>query len=349
MKAAVYRRFGGPDVIQIEEWPKPTPGHGELLVRVQAGTVSAADHRARTKDVPKGVELLSSLTLGFITPRIPVLGMDVAGVVESVGPDVTRFAPGDEVIAMLGAKFGGHAEYVTVPQNGAVTHKPRNLGFEEAAALVFGGVTAQAFLGRTNLTLGASVLVIGASGAVGTAAIQLANLAGAKVTAVCSGGNASLVQSLGARRVIDYTKEDFTQPAETYDIIVDCVGNVPLRRLQPLIKSGGALLSVLADLAGILAAGSRSRRTGIHITAGNVPFTAADVTHIAHLAGVGLFQPVIDRTFDLSNIADAHWYVDAGRKKGNVVVRVAPSTKAELRSESAQATERPSGFDESYS
>lgn len=158
------------------------------------------------------------------------------------------------------------------------------------------------------------MLVIGASGAVGTAAVQLANLAGAKVTAVCSGGNANLVQSLGARRVIDYTKVDFTQLAETYDIIVDCVGNVPFSRPQPLIKPGGALLSVIADLVGILAAGSRSRRTRRHITAGNVPFTAADLTHIAHLAGAGLFHPVIDRTFDLSNIADAHWYVDTDRK-----------------------------------
>ncbi|WP_458780536.1 NAD(P)-dependent alcohol dehydrogenase [Arthrobacter sp. D3-16] len=359
MKAAVYRQFGGPDMVQLEERPKPTPRHGELLVRVQASTVSAADHRARTKNVPKGVKLLSSLTLGFITPRIPVLGMDVAGVVESVSPDVTGFAPGDEVIAMLGARFGGHAEYVTVPQNGAVTHKPRNLGFEEAAALVFGGITAQAFLGRANLTLGAEVLVIGASGAVGTAAVQLANLAGAQVTAVCSGGNANLVQSLGARRVIDYTKEDFTQLAETYDIIVDCVGNVPFSRLQPLIKPEGALLSVIADLVGILAARSRSRRTGRHITAGNVPFTAADLTHIAHLAGAGLFHPVIDRTFDLSNIADAHRYVDTGRKKGNVIVRVAPSTKAELRTESSshqpncdsstQGSEHPSGLDESFS
>lgn len=159
------------------------------------------------------------------------------------------------------------------------------------------------------------MLVIGASGAVGTAAVQLANLAGAKVTAVCSGGNANLVQSLGARRVIDYTKVDFTQLAETYDIIVDCVGNVPFSRPQPLIKPGGALLSVIADLVGILAAGSRSRRTRRHITAGNVPFTAADLTHIAHLAGAGLFHPVIDRTFDLSNIADAHWYVDTDRKR----------------------------------
>ena len=322
MKAAVYRRFGGPDVVRVEEQPKPAPRRGELLVRVQATTVSAADHRARTKHVPKGLKFLSSVTLGFITPRIPVLGMDIAGVVESVGPGVTRFKPGDEVIAMLAGTFGGHAEYVTVSQDGAVTAKPPNLRFEEAAALVFGGITAQAFLGRTSLGPGTSVLVNGASGAVGTAAVQLANTSGAHVTAVCSGANADLVRSLGAGTVIDYTTEDFTHAAAAYDVIVDCVGNVPFRRLQPLIKPGGALLSVTADFIGVLGAGLRSRRTGIHITAGNVPFIAADLAHIARLAETGQFRPVIDRVFELTDIADAHRYVSTGRKRGNVVVRV---------------------------
>jgi NADPH:quinone reductase-like Zn-dependent oxidoreductase len=323
MKAAVYRRFGGPEVVRLEEQPKPAPRRGELLVKVQAATVSAADYRARTKHVPKGLKLLSSITLGFITPRIPVLGMDIAGVVESVGPDVARFKPGDEVIAMLGGTFGGHAEYVTVPQDGAITAKPPNLTFEEAASLVFGGITAQAFLGRTGMGPGTSVLVNGASGAVGTAAVQLANTAGAHVTAVCSGTNADLVRSLGAETVVDYTKEDFTQETAAYDVIVDCVGNVPFRQLQPLIKPGGALLSVIADLIGVLAAGLRSRRTGTHITAGNVPFIAADLAHIAQLAESGQLRPVIDRSFDLTDIAQAHRHVSTGRKRGNVVVRVA--------------------------
>jgi NADPH:quinone reductase-like Zn-dependent oxidoreductase len=323
MKAAVYRRFGGPEVVRLEEQPKPAPRRGELLVKVQAATVSAADYRARTKHVPKGLKLLSSITLGFITPRIPVLGMDIAGVVESVGPDVARFKPGDEVIAMLGGTFGGHAEYVTVPQDGAITTKPPNLTFEEAASLVFGGITAQAFLGRTGMGPGTSVLVNGASGAVGTAAVQLANTAGAHVTAVCSGTNADLVRSLGAETVVDYTKEDFTQETAAYDVIVDCVGNVPFRQLQPLIKPGGALLSVIADLIGVLAAGLRSRRTGTHITAGNVPFIAADLAHIAQLAEFGQLRPVIDRSFDLTDIAQAHRHVSTGRKRGNVVVRVA--------------------------
>ncbi|WP_104167927.1 NAD(P)-dependent alcohol dehydrogenase [Arthrobacter sp. SX1312] len=329
MRAAVYRRFGGPDVVRIEERPKPTPRRGDVLVKVEATTVSAADYRARTKHIPKGLKLLSSATLGFTAPRIPVLGMDIAGVIESVGPDVTRFKPGDEVIAMLGGTFGGHAEYVTVPQNGAITEKPTNLTSEEAAALVFGGITAHAFLGRTNLGPGTSVLVNGASGAVGTAAVQLGHLAGASVTAVCSGANADLVRSLGADTAVDYTREDFTQAAAAYDVVVDCVGNVPFRQLRPLIKPGGTLLSIIAGLTGILAAGLRSRRTHTHIIAGNVPFTAAGLAHVARLAETNQFHPVIDRTFTLTDIAQAHRYVDAGRKRGNVVVQVVAPSKPE--------------------
>ena len=322
MRAAVYRRFGGPHVVRIEEQPKPSPRAGEVLVKVRATTVSAADYRARTKDVPRGVTLLSSLTLGFFTPRIPVLGMDIAGIVESVGPGVTDFRPGDEVIAMLNAKFGGHAEYVTVSEEGAITRKPANLAFEEAVALVFGGITARAFLDQAKLAPGRSVLVNGASGAVGSAAVQLARLAGANVTAVTSGANARLVRSLGADHLIDYTKTDFTREAAEYDVVMDCVGNVPFDHLEPLIKPGGALLSVISDLNGVVNASSRSRRTGKRIIAGNVPFTKAQLADVARVAEEGLFRPVIDRTFDLSDIAEAHRYVDTGRKKGNVVVRV---------------------------
>jgi NADPH:quinone reductase-like Zn-dependent oxidoreductase len=334
VKAAVYRRFGGPDVVRIEELPKPSPRRGEVLVRVHATTVSAADYRSRTKDVPNGLKLLSSLTLGFFAPRLRVLGMDIAGVVEEVGQDVTAFQPGDEVVAMLGGKFGGHAEFVTIPQESALTRKPANLSFEEAVAVAFGGITARAFLDQAKLTSGQSVLINGASGAVGSAAVQLAHLAGARVTAVTSGRNAALVRSLGADRVIDYTTADFTDEAAGYDIVVDCVGNVPFARLQRLINPGGALLSVISDLAGIIGARGRSRRTGKRITAGNVPFTSEQLAQVARLAGAGIFQPVLDRTFDLADIADAHRYVDTGRKKGSVVVRVVsastPATREDL-------------------
>ncbi len=326
MRAAVYRRFGGPEVVRIEPLPKPSPGNGEVLVKVYATTVSAADYRSRTKDVPKNLKFLSSLTLGFSSPRVRVLGMDVAGVVEAVGPGVTDFHPGDEVIAMLGGKFGGHAEYAIVPHRAAITLKPANLTFEEAAALVFGGITARVFLDRANLVPGASVLVNGASGAVGTAAVQLAHSAGARVTAVCSGRNAELVRSLGADRVIDYTTTDFTEGPDRYDIVLDAVGNVDFDRVEPLINPGGALLSVMSDLSGVVKASSRTRRTGKRVTAGNVPFTSEALARIAKLAEAGEFRPVTDQTFGFADIADAHRYVDTGRKKGNVVVRVAATS-----------------------
>ncbi|PZU39917.1 MAG: NAD(P)-dependent alcohol dehydrogenase [Microbacterium sp.] len=329
MTAAVYSRFGGPDVVSIARRPTPRPRSGEVLVKVHAATVSAADHRARAKDIPRGLRTLSSFTLGFSTPRRPVLGMDIAGVVVAVGAEVTRYRPGDAVIAMLGARFGGHAEYAIVPEGAAIARKPEGLGFEDAAALVFGGVTAQAFLARAGLSSGAAVLVNGASGAVGTAAVQLAQSAGAIVTAVTSGANADLVRSLGAQRMIDHTRTDFVNDDATYDVIVDCVGNVPFAHLEPLIRPGGALLSVITDLRGMLSAGLRARRSGKRVIAGNVPYRSVDLAHVARLAEEGRFRPVVERVLDLADIAEAHRRVDTGRKRGNVVVRIAGSDTAE--------------------
>ena len=210
MKAATYRRFGGPEVVRVEELPKPSPRPDEVLIKVHASTLSAADRRARSRTVPSGLQVLTALALGVFRPRRRVLGMDVAGVVEATGTDVTRFRAGDEVVAMLGAEFGGHAEYVTVRQDGPITAKPRTMGFAEAVTLVFGELTAQAFLARAGVDPGdhgphQRSLRRGGHGS-GAARQDL----GAHVTAVCSGGNRGLVTSLGADRVIDYTAEDFT-------------------------------------------------------------------------------------------------------------------------------------------
>ncbi|MCG2624458.1 NAD(P)-dependent alcohol dehydrogenase [Arthrobacter sp. I2-34] len=323
MKAAVYRRFGSPDVVRIEEVPRPSPGRRDVLVKVHASTVSAADRRARSRDVPGGLGLLAALGLGVFRPRHRILGMDVAGVVEAVGPDVTAFAPGDEVIAMLGGRFGGHAEYVCLPQDGAITAKPRNLSFEEAVTLVFGGITARAFLDRAAVQPGSTVLVNGAAGAVGTAAVQLAKHLGAHVTGVCSNANGQLVAALGADQVIDYTTEDFAAGARTYDVIVDCVGNAPFERVEASLNPGGALLLVVADLKGILRAPRRSRASGKLVTAGSVDYRAEDLAFLVDLAESGRYRPVTDRSWDLPGIVEAHRYVDTGRKKGNVVLRVA--------------------------
>ncbi|WP_138731507.1 NAD(P)-dependent alcohol dehydrogenase [Modestobacter excelsi] len=341
MRAAVYRRFGGPDNVRVEELPRPPVGRDDVLIQVHTSTVSAADHRARSREVPRGLWLLAAVGIGAFRPKRPVLGMDVAGVVEAVGSEVTRFAPGDEVIAMLGGAFGGHAEYARVRQDGPIALKPRSMTFEDAVTLVFGGLTARGFLGQAHVAPGATVLVNGASGAVGSAAVQLAKPAGAHVTGVCSGGNRDLVTELGADRVIDHTVDDFTAEAATYDVIVDCVGNASFERVRHLLKPGGALLLVITDLPGLLRAPLRSRRTDHVVTAGPGQGTAEDLAALVDLAEAGSFRAVRDRTFDLGDIAEAHRYVDTGRKRGNVVVRIAqaqPGRAAPLTRTSGRAS-----------
>jgi NADPH:quinone reductase-like Zn-dependent oxidoreductase len=322
MRAAVYRRFGGPENVRVEQLPRPSVGRDDVLIRVHASTVSAADHRARSRELPRGLWLLAAVGIGAFRPKRRVLGMDAAGVVEAVGADVTRFRPGDGVIAMLGAAFGGHAEYARMRQDGPIALKPRSMTYEDAVTLVFGGLTAGGFLKQTSLTPGDRVLVNGASGAVGAAALQLARHAGAHVTAVCSGSNRELVTSLGADRVIDYTTDDFTTEAVTYDVIVDCVGTAPFERVRHLLTRGGALLLVISDLPGLLLAPVRSRRTGQLVTADVGKPTAEDLAALVELAEAGAYRAVRDRTFDLADIAEAHRFVDTGHKRGNVVLRI---------------------------
>ncbi|MEV1131113.1 NAD(P)-dependent alcohol dehydrogenase [Agromyces sp. NPDC049794] len=323
MRAAVARRFGGPEVVHVEEVPKPETRADELLIRVQASTVSVADHRTRARDLPKGLWFYIPISLGVFRPRHAVLGMDAAGTVEAVGAHVTRFAPGDEVMVMLGGAFGGHAEYVTVKQDAAIAPKPRNLSMEEAAAIVFGGHTALAFLGMAEIVPGAEVLVNGASGAVGTMAVQLAKHRGARVTAVCSGRNADLVTSLGADRVVDHTVQDFAAEGRRYDVIVDCVGNAPFERVERALAPGGSLLLVITDLKGALSASRHSKRSGRLVTARGAIIGSAEFGELAALAEAGEVRPVIDRTYDLDDIVEAHRYVDTGRKRGSVVLRIA--------------------------
>lgn len=322
MKAAVYRKFGGPEVVKIEEISKPSPKSGEILVKVKAATVSVADHRVRSLDLPKGFWFFAPLALGVFAPRKKILGMDIAGIVEAVGKGVTKFKPGDEIVALTGVKFGGHAEYVCLPESGPISLKPANMNFEEAVTLAFGGHTALAFFNRSPLKVGNEVLVNGASGAVGTAVIQIAKHFGAVVTGVCSGSNADLVTSLGADHVIDYKKQDFTKNGKTYDVIVECVGNAPFKRVEHSIKPGGALLLVISDLKGMLFAWLNSRKSGKLISSSEAKPTAKDLDFLVRLAEAGEYQAVIDRTYNLNEIVEAHRYVDTGRKKGNVVIRI---------------------------
>jgi len=320
VRAAVYHRFGGPEVMQVEEVPKPEPKPGEVLIRVRATTVSMADYRMRSRDLPKGLGFLAPLMLGVFAPRQPVLGMDLAGTIEAVGAGVMRFKPGDEVIAMPGPEFGAHAEYKVMPETGALALKPKNMGFEDAVTLVFGGQPALTFLQRAKTKPGDEVLINGASSSVGTAAIQIAKFLGATVTTVTSGRNVDLVRSLGADFVIDYEREDFATAGKQYDAVMDCVGNAPFERADGVIKPGGSLLLVVQDLKGMLGAAGHTRRSGKLVSGKEVTPRGEDLAFLTKMAEAGRFRPVIDRRYTLDEIVEAHRYLDTGRKRGNLVM-----------------------------
>jgi NADPH:quinone reductase-like Zn-dependent oxidoreductase len=328
LKAIVYQRYGSPDVIELSEVAKPVPKDNEVLIKVRATTVTSGDWRARSLNMPAGFGLMGRLVFGVSKPRQPILGSELAGVVESTGKDVRKFKTGDEVFAFSGSRMGAHAEYKTMPEDGAVALKPANLTFEEAAALSFGGTTALIFLRRGKIQRGEKVLVNGASGAVGTAVVQLAKHFGAEVTGVCSTANLELVKSIGADRVIDYTKEDFTRSGETYDIIVDTAGTAPFSRCKGSLKEGGRLLQVLGTLPDLLRVPWVSLTSRKKVIAGPVSGSAADLRFLAGLAEAGEFRPVIDRSFAFEQMADAHRHVDTGHKRGNVVVTLASTAEA---------------------
>ena len=320
MKAIVYERYGPPEVLELKEVAKPTPKDNEVLIKTHATTVTSADWRVRSLNVPAGFGLIMRLVFGVSKPRQPILGSELAGVIESVGKDVSKFKVGDQVFAFSDANLGCHAEYKCMPQDGAVVLKPPSLSYDEAAALSFGGTTALDFLRRGKLQSGEKVLVNGASGGVGTAAVQLARHFGANVTGVCSTANMELVRSLGAGQVIDYTKEDFTQNGETYDVIVDTVGTAPYSRSKDSLKAGGRLLMILAGLPDMLQIPWVSMTSSKKVIAGPVAVRAEDLRFLAGLAQAGEFKPVIDRRYPFEQVAEAHRYVDTGRKKGNVII-----------------------------
>lgn len=298
----------------------PVPKDDEVLVRVQATTVTSADCRVRSQTIPRGFGVMSRLVFGVTKPRQAILGTEFAGEVAAVGKAVRSFAPGDQMFGMAGVRMACHAEYKCVPESGALAIKPPNLTFEEAAALPFGGTTAVDFLRRGRLRRGESILVNGASGAVGTAVVQLARHFGAEVTAVCSAPNHDLVRSLGASHAIDYTSEDFTRNGQRYDIIVDTAGTAPYSRSRASLKERGRLLLVRAELPDMLPIPWVSLTSGRRISASPAIERAEDLRFLAGLAEAGEFRPVIDRRYRFDQIVEAHTYVDSGRKRGNVVV-----------------------------
>jgi NADPH:quinone reductase-like Zn-dependent oxidoreductase len=321
MKAAVYTRYGPPNVLRIEDVEKPVPGDNEVLVRIHATTVCAADWRLRKAD-PFFIRFFN----GLLRPKkIHILGMEFAGTVESAGEAVTRFREGDQVFGGTGFKLGAYAEYVCLPENGTLAAKPVNMTFEQAAAVLFGGFTALHFLKKAKIQAGQKVLIHGASGSVGTFAVQLARHFGAHVTGVCSTANLDLVKSLGADKVVDYTREDFSQAGRVYDIVVDTVGKSGFLRSLKCLKRGGFYARVgysgLSSItAGILGGMWASLTGAAKVIGGVAGGTPDDQSFLKGLIEAGELTTVIDRCYSLEQISEAHRYAEAGHKKGHVVI-----------------------------
>lgn len=315
MKAAVCERYGPPDVVQIKDVPMPVPKAGELLVESRAATVNSGDARLRALRVPRGMSPLVRLTMGVTKPRRSVLGLEVAGRVTEVASGVTGFGPGDRVVASRGFKFGCHAEYITVAEHGQVARVSDNVSDEAAVALCFGGSTALYFLERGKVRAGDSILINGASGAVGTIAVQLAKHRGAEVTAVCSSANVEVVRELGADHVIDYTAHDFTRNGYRYDVVMDAHGNAPYARVKDSLKPDGRFLMVVGDLLQTVGA------TWQRATIGGTSKVSGEIYRtLMSLAEQGVLKPVIDTVLPFEQIVEAHRRVDGGHKVGSVVL-----------------------------
>ena len=322
MKAVVCTKYGPPEVLQIKEMEEPVPRNDEVLVRIKATTVAQADSRVRGFRVPLSYWVPARLALGLTKPKKPVLGTELAGVVEGVGKDVSNYKVGDNVFALTGHDLGCYAEYRCVPEGGIISRKPVNLGFEESAAIPMGGLTALHFLKEGKVGSGQKVLVYGASGSIGTYAVQLAKYFGAEVTGVCSTANLDLVRSLGADKVIDYTKEDFSNEGGIYDVMLDAVGKSPISASMRSLKKGGYYLQVLAPPGANLRMRWATMTKGNRMVGGTMAPGAKDLAFLKDLVEEGKIKPIIDRTYPLEQIVEAHRYVDQGHKKGNVAIRV---------------------------
>jgi NADPH:quinone reductase-like Zn-dependent oxidoreductase len=318
MKAAVCERYGPPEVVQIREVPTPVPGDHEVLVKAFATTVNSGDTRVRALRVPRGLRLAMRARLGFTKPKHSILGFELAGEVEAVGRAVTRFEPGDRVVASRGFDFGCHAEYATVAEEGAIVRLPANVSYQDGVALCFGGMTALVFFRLGQLERGETVLINGASGAVGTMSVQLAKHFGAEVTGVCSGANAELVEGLGADHVIDYNTADFTRNGQRYDVIMDCHGNAPYSRVKGSLNPGGRFLMVVGDLWQMISA--MWQKPVISASEGDSANAADEYRTLTELAESGALKPVIDSVLPFDQIVEAHRRVDSGHKVGSVVL-----------------------------
>jgi NADPH2:quinone reductase len=324
MKAIVHTKFGPPDELQLKEVEKPVPGDNEVLIKIHATTVTTSDCNVRNFTfVPKSFKFFARLMFGFKKPKVNILGIDLAGEIEAAGIDVKRFKKGDLVFGSTGTKFGGHAGYTCVSEDGALAKKPVDMTWEEAAAISLAGNTALFFirdLGKIQARQ--KILIHGASGAIGSYAVQLAKFYGAEVTGVCSSANAEMVKSLGADKVIDYTKEDFTKGDERYDFVFDVVGKTSFSQCKGILKQKGIYLENMLELMDILRMMRTSIFGGKKIKGGVSKESVENLNFILELIESGKLKPVIDRVFPLEKTAEAFQYVELGHKKGNVIITI---------------------------
>ncbi|MBE2196334.1 MAG: NAD(P)-dependent alcohol dehydrogenase [Anaerolinea sp.] len=324
MKTIVLTNYGSPDGLQLTEVEKPTPKDNEVLIRVRATTVTAGDSEIRTLNFPIWLMLPIRIYVGFIKPRNFVLGQELAGDIEAVGKDVTRFREGDTVFGTTGFRFGAYAEYTCLPEVGALAIKPSNMTYEEAAAVPVAGLEALHFMRKANIQRGEKVLIVGAGGSIGTMGIQLARYFGAEVTGVDSTGKLDMLRSIGADHVIDYTQEDFTRNGQTYDVIFDVMGKSSFSGSIHALKPNGRYLLGGNSGPSQMLRGRWVSMTGTKkVIIGAASQRIEDLVFLKELIEAGKMKSVIDRHYTLEQTAEAHRYVETGQKKGNVIIMVA--------------------------
>jgi NADPH:quinone reductase-like Zn-dependent oxidoreductase len=331
MKAIVYTKYGSPDVLKIKEVAKPAPRDNEILIRIHATPVNFGDLLARNFksvtprqfNMPFFFWLPTGLVFGFSKPKKNILGSEFAGEVEAVGKAVTRFKPGDQVFGYRGQNMGAYAEYLCMPENGMLAIKPANMTYEEAATVPYGALTALSLLRKVNIQRGQKVLIHGASGGIGAAAVQLAKYFGAEVTGVCGTPRVGFVKALGADKVIDYTQEDFTRNGETYDLIFDILGKSSLARCKNSLKLNGIQLFASFKMKQLIQMLFTSIRGGKKVICALSSEKPEDLIFIKELVEAGKIKSIIDKCYPLEQTAEAHRYVEQGHKQGNVVITVA--------------------------